>query len=100
MVSEEPKKWHLCLYVAGDKQKTDNAVGLLRQICEENIPGKCEIEVFDIMEDPQVALNENIIATPCLIKKRPLPKRKLIGELTDKARLLRGIGIEDEAPEE
>ncbi|MFO8053640.1 MAG: circadian clock KaiB family protein [Bacteroidales bacterium] len=95
MVSEEPKKWHLCLYVAGDKQTADNSVGLLKQICEENIAGKYEIEVFDIMANPQIALEENIIATPYLIKKRPPPKRKLIGELTDKARLLRGIGIEN-----
>lgn len=100
MVSEEPKKWHLCLYVAGGEEKAHDTVSLLKQICEKNIAGKYEIEVFDIMANPQIAVNENIIATPCLIKKRPPPERKLIGKLTDKAGLLRAIEIEDEAAEE
>lgn len=92
----DKKKWHLCLYVFGDEEKTNNTVRVLKKICEENIAGQYDIEVFDIAANPQIALEENIIATPCLIKKRPTPKRKLIGEPTDKARLLRGIGVEDD----
>lgn len=95
MEPDKTMKWHLCLYASGDEEKTDKTARLLKEICDENLAGKCEIEVVDIMTNPQTAAKENIIATPCLIKKYPPPTKRLIGDLTDKKKLLKGLGIED-----
>ncbi|MFW6081148.1 MAG: circadian clock KaiB family protein [Desulfosalsimonas sp.] len=96
MEPDNTRNWRLCFYVSGDEEKTDSAVRVLRQICEENIAGKYEIKVIDITVNPQIAVSENIIATPCLIKKQPPPNKKIIGDLTDKAKLLRVLGIKDD----
>ena len=95
MVSAGVNNWHLCLYISGDEEKTSNTARLLKQICEEKIAGKCEVEVIDIAANPKIALEENIIATPCLIKKHPLPEKRIIGNLNDKAKLIKGLGIEE-----
>ncbi len=65
----------------------------MRQICERDLEGQYEIDVIDILEHPQLAENEKIMATPTLVKKLPAPVRKIIGDLSDREKVLLGLDV-------
>jgi circadian clock protein KaiB len=86
-------KYVLRLYVTGMTPKSTRAIANVQKLCEEHLAGFYELEVIDIYQQPQLAKGDQIIATPTLIKKLPLPLRRLIGDMSDKQRFLVGIDL-------
>ena len=84
-------KYCLRLFVNGYTSHSRRAIENLRQICERDLREMYEVEVIDILEHPQLAENEKIIATPTLVKKLPEPVRKIIGDLSDREKVLLGL---------
>ena len=87
------EKHVLRLYVTGLTPKSTLAIANVRKICEEHLAGRYELDVIDIYQQPKLAKGEQLIATPTLIKKLPLPLRKLIGDMSDTERFLVGIDL-------
>jgi circadian clock protein KaiB len=86
-------KYVLRLYVTGMTPKSTRAIANVKKLCEKYLEGCYELEVIDIYQQPKLAKGEQIIATPTLIKKLPLPLRKLIGDMSDTERFLVGIDL-------
>ncbi|AMM51931.1 hypothetical protein TH61_13095 [Rufibacter sp. DG15C] len=89
-------KYRIQLYISGETQTTIKAKGMMDSICTDHLKGDCDIEVIDILVDPEKAEEEGIMAIPTLIRKSPLPEIRLIGALTIKTRIITGLGIEME----
>jgi len=87
------KKWELRLYVAGKTEKSVTALNNLKKYCEEHLKGQYRIEVIDLMEKPQLAEGDQILAVPTLVRKVPEPIRKIIGDLSDKEKVIVGLNI-------
>lgn len=88
-----PDIWELRLYVAGKSPKSVTAFENLTRICEEHLPGKYKIEVVDLLEHPQLAQGDQIVAIPTLVRKLPQPIRKVIGDLSNIERTLVGLQL-------
>ena len=86
-------EWILRLYVAGQTPKSINAFKNLKAICEDKLDGKYEIQVIDLLVNPQLAGDDQIFATPTLVRKLPVPVRKIIGDLSDTERVLVGLDL-------
>ena len=86
-------RYTLKLYIAGRTARTEQAISTLRQICEEELGRAYELAVIDILERPQLAENEKILATPTLVKELPPPLRRVVGDLSDRERLLVGLDL-------
>jgi circadian clock protein KaiB len=91
--TEEPKQWQLRLYVAGQTPKSVTAFANLKRLCEEHLAGEFEIEVIDLIENPRLAKEDQIVAIPTLVRKLPQPIRKIIGDLSDTERTLVGLQL-------
>lgn len=91
-VSDE-KTYTLRLYVAGQTKKSLAAFSNLKKICEEHLKGKYKIEVIDLLENPQLAKGDQILAIPTLVRKLPPPIKKIIGDLSDTERVLVGLDL-------
>jgi circadian clock protein KaiB len=91
--TDEPKLWQLRLYVAGQTPKSVRAFANLKRICEEHLAGQFEIEVIDLIENPRLAKDDQIVAIPTLVRKLPEPIRKIIGDLSDTERTLVGLQL-------
>jgi len=89
----KPVVWNLRLYVAGQTPKSIRAFANLKVLCEEHLKGRYQIEVIDLRENPQLARGDQIVAIPTLIRRLPPPLRTIIGDLSDKARLLVGLDL-------
>src|SRR3954469_6367219 len=87
------KKWELRLYVAGNTLKSTTALANLKRYCEEHLKGQYVIEVIDLLVQPQLAEGDQIFAIPTLVRKVPVPIRKIIGDLSDEAKVLVGLDI-------
>jgi circadian clock protein KaiB len=85
--------WHLRLYVAGRSAKSLNSVSNLQALCEEYLKGRYNIEIIDLFEQPHFAEIDQIIAIPTLVRKLPEPIRKVIGDLSNKEKVLLGLEI-------
>lgn len=85
--------WNLRLYVAGQTPKSITAFANLKKICEEHLAGKYKIEVVDLLENPQLARGDQILAIPTLVRRLPEPIRKIIGDLSNTERVLVGLDI-------
>ncbi|WP_435168903.1 circadian clock KaiB family protein [Falsirhodobacter sp. 1013] len=92
----EQKLKKLVLYVAGQTPKSLAAISNLRRICEEHLPGRYEIEVIDLRENPKLAREHNIVAIPTLVRELPVPLRKIIGDLSDEEKVLVNLRLENE----
>ena len=90
------EKYKLCLYIAGQKEKSQKAIENLRKYCKENLAEGYNIEIIDLLEHPHLAEGEQIIAIPTLIKRLPHPIRILIGDLSDKEKFLVGMDLKIE----
>lgn len=88
------KKVLLKLYVAGQTVRSEHAIANLRRICEEDLAGQYELEIIDVLERPQLAEDEKIIATPMVTKELPLPLRRIIGDLSDSEKVLIGLDVQ------
>lgn len=86
-------KWVLRLYVAGKSPKALTAFANLKKICEEQLEGKYSIEVIDLLINPQLGQEDQILALPTLVRKLPVPVRKIIGDLSDTERVLVGLDL-------
>ena len=89
------KTFQLRLYVAGQTPKSLAAFANLKRLCEENLAGRYEIEVVDLVKDPALARGDQILAIPTLVRKLLVPIRKIIGDLSDTERVLVGLDIRD-----
>lgn len=85
--------WELKLYVAGMTVRSQHAVQSVKEFCETYLDGKYDLEVIDLYQNLILAEKEQIIATPTLIKKSPLPVRRIIGDMRDKKRLILGLDL-------
>ena len=86
-------KWDLRLYVAGQTAKCMAAVKNLNRFCEQNLAGKYRIEVIDLLENPRLARDHQIVAIPTLVRKLPEPLQKIIGDLSNTERMLVGFDL-------
>jgi circadian clock protein KaiB len=86
-------RYVLSLFVTGSTPKSLRAIQNIRALCKERLHGCCELKVIDIYQHPEQLKAEQIVVTPTLIKKLPLPLRKIIGDLSNKDRLLLGLDI-------
>lgn len=85
--------YRLKLFVTGASPNSLRAIANLNEVCETYLKGKYELEIIDVHQQPLVAEAEQIIALPMLIKSSPLPIRRLVGDLSDTDKLLKGLGI-------
>jgi circadian clock protein KaiB len=92
---KEPRlsSYVLKLYVTGQTPRARQAIENLRRICEEDLHGQYELQIIDVLEHPQLAEDEKILATPTLIKRLPPPLRRVIGDLSDKDKVLLGLDV-------
>ncbi|MFL5554434.1 MAG: circadian clock KaiB family protein [Gemmatimonadaceae bacterium] len=86
-------KYLLKLYVTGTSARTSVAIANLQRICEQELEGRYELEIIDVLESPQTAEDDRILATPTLIKQLPPPLRRVIGDLSDKEKVLLGLEV-------
>ena len=87
-------KFALKLYITGQTSKSKRAIANLQRICDEELSGQYTMVVIDILERPQLAENEKILATPTLIREVPQPLRRIIGDLSNTEKVLMGLDIE------
>jgi circadian clock protein KaiB len=86
-------RYLLRLYVTGMTTRSERAVRNLQDICDEYLKGRYDLEVIDIYQQPVLAKGEQIIAAPTLIKKLPLPMRRIIGDMSNRERVLLGLDL-------
>jgi circadian clock protein KaiB len=86
--------WHLRLYVAGQSPRSVHALANLKNICEQHLAGHYNIEIIDLIERPSLAKADDILAIPTVIRRLPSPSRRLIGDLSDTARVLAGLQLQ------
>jgi circadian clock protein KaiB len=89
-----PKHYNFRLYVAGQTPKSLAAIVNLRQICEVHLAGRYAVEVIDLMDNPQLAARDQILAVPTLVRQLPEPLKRIIGDLSKTDRVLVGLDIE------
>jgi circadian clock protein KaiB len=94
MSTENATLRKLTLYVAGETPRSLAAISNLDRICREHLPGKYQIEVIDLKENPQLAREHKIVAIPTLVRELPVPIRKIIGDLSDEQKVLINLKIE------
>ena len=87
------ERWTLRLFVAGQTPRSVAAYDNLKRICEERLPGRCEIEVIDLLKNPNLAKDDQILAIPTVVRKLPPPVRRIIGDLSDTERVLVGLDL-------
>jgi circadian clock protein KaiB len=86
-------EWQLRLYVAGQTANSIAALAHLKRICETYLSGRYEIEVVDLIQNPKLAANDQILAVPTLVRKLPTPLKKIIGDLSNEERVLVGLDV-------
>jgi circadian clock protein KaiB len=98
MVAAEPNRddearFVLRLYVTGTTARSMRAIANLRRVCERHLAGRYDLEVVDVYQQPELAAREQLVAAPTLVKKLPLPLRRLVGDLSNHQRVLAGLGL-------
>ena len=94
-VADRPSEmWNLRLYVAGQSTKCVAAVKNLNRFCEEHLAGRYRIEVVDLLENPRLARDHQIVAIPTLVRKPPEPLRRVVGDLSSTDRMLVGLDLQ------
>ena len=93
-IAENPDtRFVLRLYVSGMTARSRQAIDNIRQLCEEHLAGRYDLEIIDIYQQPALAKEGQVIAAPTLVKKLPLPVRKVIGDMADPGRIMVVLGI-------
>jgi circadian clock protein KaiB len=90
-------KYDLCLYVAGNTEKSSVALANLKRICTEHLGGEYRIKVIDLVKHPALARGDQILAIPTLVRRLPSPIRKIIGDFSDTQRVLVGLDVKPRA---
>ncbi len=91
--TDSDASWDLRLYVTGQSPNSIRAIENLRRTCEEHMPGRYRLEVVDLLENPRLAVNDQILAVPTVVRKFPTPIKKIVGDLSDTDRLLVGLQV-------
>ena len=89
----DPGPYHLRLYVAGQTPKSMAAMANLKRFCEEHLAGRYDIEVIDLVRNPQLAAGDQILAIPTLVRRLPAPLKRIIGDLSNTEKVLVGLDI-------
>ena len=87
------EKWELRLYTAGQTPKSLAALSNLKRLCDEHLSGRYSIVIIDLLQNPRLAKDDQIVAIPTLVRKLPEPIRKIIGDLSDTERALVGLQL-------
>lgn len=90
-------KYRLILYITGTSPRAKIAIANLQRLCENELEGQYELEIVDVLQHPQRAEDEKILATPTLIKMLPPPLRRVIGDLSDKDKVLLGLEVQSQS---
>jgi circadian clock protein KaiB len=85
--------YKLQLFVTGHTVRSLKAVNNIKQLCDELLPGRYQLDVVDLYQQPELAAREQLVAAPTLIKRFPLPQRRLVGDMSNRDRLLAGLGL-------
>lgn len=93
MEKKEKIEWVLKLYIAGMTVRSAKALDNLKKLCEEKVPGRYTIEVIDLLKNPQLGEGDQILAVPTLVRRLPEPVSKLIGDLSNKEKVLVGLNM-------
>lgn len=86
-------EYHLSLFITGASPNSVRAINNIKSICEKYLKGKYVLEIIDVYQVPEIARKEQIIALPTLLKKGPGPGRRMVGDMSDTSKVLRGLGI-------
>jgi len=89
----ETERWELKLYVAGQTPRSLAALENLKKICETHLKGKYKIEVIDLLAQPERARTDQIVAIPTLVRKFPPPMKRILGDLSNRERALKGMAL-------
>jgi circadian clock protein KaiB len=98
--AEAQAEWELRLYVAGQSPRSVTAFANLKKICETHLAGRYRIKLIDLLENPQLSRDDQIVAIPTLVRNLPTPIRKIIGDLSNTERTLVGLQLRPAAPED
>lgn len=90
---DDEERWELRLYVAGQTPRSVEAFAHLERICEEHLQGRYTIEVIDLLENPTLAVGDQIIAIPTVVRRLPAPMKKIIGDLSNMERVIVGLNL-------
>jgi circadian clock protein KaiB len=93
----KPEMYTLRLYLAGQTPRSVAALANLKEICEEHLAGRYKLQVVDLLENPQLARGDQILAIPTLVRKLPLPVRRIIGDLSNTERVLGGLDLRNKS---
>jgi circadian clock protein KaiB len=89
------ERFVLRLYVTGMTPRSTRAISAVRALCEDLLQGRYELEIIDVYQQPALIRNQQIFATPTLVKLGPEPERRMIGDMSNRARLLSGLGLHE-----
>jgi circadian clock protein KaiB len=93
---EDAQQYVLRLYVTGMTPRSTRAISAVRSLCEEFLAGRYDLEIIDVYQQPNLIRDEQVFATPTLVKKGPEPQRRLIGDMSNRERLIHGLGLKPE----
>jgi len=92
-----PATYRLWLYIAGSTPRSTTAIVNIMNICKQYLEGRYQLKIVDVFLKPEIARTQQIVATPTLVRESPQPRRVLVGDLSDTARVLAGLEIENNA---
>ena len=87
------EKYELRLYVTGLTPRSTRAIKIVRDVCEQHLAGQFDLEVIDVYQMPERIRSDDVVAIPTLVKARPGPVRRIVGDMSDRERLLTGLGL-------
>ncbi|HSB92600.1 MAG TPA: circadian clock KaiB family protein [Flavitalea sp.] len=90
----DKKEFVFQLFITGASPNSVRAINNLKQLCEDHMAGRYELQIIDVYQQPAIAAKEQIIALPLMIRKHPLPERRLIGDMSETAKILKALGLE------
>jgi circadian clock protein KaiB len=94
---EDSQPYVLRLYITGMTPRSTRAISAIRKVCDEFLAGRYDLQIIDVYQQPALIRDEQILATPTLVKKGPEPERRMIGDMSNRARLLAGLGLRTES---
>lgn len=97
-LSGRSSRWVLTLYVSGAAPHSAAAITALREVCATDLPGLADLRIVDVNEVPAQAVADEVVAVPTLVRSRPLPRRRLVGDLSDPSRLRQGLDLPVQGP--
>jgi circadian clock protein KaiB len=88
-----PEPYELTLFVSGASDSSADAVANIREICDAHLTGRHQLSIVDLNQQPDLAAEHNVLATPTLVKEHPLPMRTLVGDMSNHGRILLALGL-------